>query len=162
MGIGCCAWNGNKGVMISMSAAEHSGHQMFWLRLYFKKRGSQSYRVSYDMIGRQNGNLMILAVSGSDVDEYYVYTTIDPTNTDYVEVKFNYRFDSNHPQLPSQAVIFISNIRLKILEDSEPYSEYRYKPAGDRDIIPEVYNPQPSISKSITMPISLPAWQITP
>ena len=155
IGRGCCAWNGDKGVMISMSGAEHSGNQLFWLRFYFKKRGSQIYRVSYDMIGRQNGYLLQLAVSGSDVDEYYVYTTIDPTNTDYVEVKFNYRFDSNHPQLPSQAVIFISNIRLKILEDSEPYSEYRYKPAGDSDIIPEVYNPQPAISKSITMPISL-------
>ena len=154
-GKGCCAWNGKEGVMISLGTTTHSGDQLFWLRFYFKKHGTQSYRVEYDMVGRQNGYLLQLAASGSDIDTYYVYTQIDPTNTDYVEVKFYYHFDGDHPQLSPHPVIFISNIRLYVMQDNKPYAEYRYKPAGDSDIIPDVHNPQPAISKSITMPISL-------
>ena len=157
LGRGCCAWNGKKGVMNSISgeSSPSGNRELFWLRFYFKKRGSQSYRVTYNMEGRKNGYLLQLAVSGSDVDSFYVRNSVDASNPEYVDVTFYYRWGGNYPALPSQAVIFITNIRLEVLEDAEPYAEYRYKPAGDSDIIPEVYNPQPAITNSVSMPISL-------
>lgn len=157
LGRGCCAWNGKVGVMNSISgeSSQSGNRELFWLRFYFKKRGGQSYRVTYDMEGRKNGYLLQLAVSGSDVDSFYVRNTVDPTNPEYVDVTFYYRWGGNYPALPSQAIIFITNIRLEVLEDAEPYAEYRYKPTGDSDIIPEVYDPQPAITRSVNMPISL-------
>ena len=153
-GNGIVAWNGREGIMCG-KCSYNSPHQLFWIRFYFKRRGSQSYRVSYDMQGRQNGYLLQLAASGSDIDEHYIYTSIDSSNTDYVQVNFYYRHSTTYPQLPSDAVIFITNIKLEILQDNEPYAEYRYKPATDSDIVPERYNPQPAISSSVDMPISL-------
>ena len=156
-GNGICAWNGKRGVMCSIGGeSSGSGSRfLFYVRFYFKKRSAQSYRVTFDMIGRKNGYLLQLAVSGGDVDDYYIYNTLDFSNDDYVEVTFRYRWDGGHPSLPSQAVVFITNIRLEILQDSEPYAEYRYKPATDSDILPDVYNPQPAVSMSVDMPISM-------
>lgn len=151
---GCCAWNGKVGVMMSMGLYP-SGHEMFWIRFYFKKRVNQRYRLTYNMIGRQSGNLLQLDFSGSDVDQSYIYYTIDASNDDYVKVRFCYQWGSGHPQLTSKAVIFISDIKLEVFEDGEPYAEYRYKPASDSEIIPETYNPQPAVSSSVNMPISL-------
>ena len=153
-GNGCCAWNGKRGVMISL-ASYNSGHELFTVKFYFKKRSSQSFKLSYDMTGRQNGYLRQLAFSGGDIDSYYIYTYVDATNADYVMARFSYRWGGNYPQLPRQATIFISNIKLDVFEDGEPYAEYRYLPASDSDIIPEVYNPQPAVSMSVDMPISL-------
>lgn len=156
IGKGICAWNGKEGVMISMSGTESSYNEIFWVRFYMKRRGRQIYRVKYNMIGRKNGYLLQLANSGSDIDEYYIYAIITPYDDDYVKVTFYYRFDGDqHPRLQSQAVIFISDIELEVEEDGEPYTKYRYIPTDDKDIIPEQYNPQPAISSTVTMPISL-------
>ena len=38
------------------------------------------------------------------------------------------------------------------MEDGEPYTEYRYKPADKGDTIPATGNP--AISSTLTMPIS--------
>ena len=155
VGQGVVAWNGKEGIMCSLSGAYNNNHLLFYIRFYMKKRSGNVYRLSYDMVGRQNGYLLQLAASGGDVDQYYIRASVDPTPTDYIEVSFYYRFGGDYPRLQQYAVIFITNIRLEVLEDGEPYAEYRYKPATDSDIIPEQYNPQPAISSSITMPISL-------
>ena len=152
-GNGICAWNGKEGVMCSL-ASYNSGTILFWVRFYFKKRSSQSYKVTYNMTGRQNGYLRQLAFSGGDVDDYYAYTQIDPTNADYVQVSFYYRWNGDHPQLPRKAVMFFTNIHLEVYEDGEPYAEYRYTPATDSEVIP-AQTPQPPISNSVDMPISL-------
>ncbi len=154
VGQGCVAWNGKEGIMCA-GVSYNSPHQLFWVRFYFKKRGTQSYRISYNMIGRQNGYLLQLAASGSDIDPYYIYCSLEISHTDYVQATFYYRHSTTYPQLPSTAVMFITDIKLEILQDDEPYAEYRYKPATDSDIVPATYNPQPAISASVDMPISL-------
>lgn len=164
IGQGCCAWNGKEGIMISLSGSYNSGHELFRLRFYIQKRTGQKYGFSYDMIGKKNGALGGLAMYESDVDDYYIYKTIDTSNNDYIEVTFKYRWDTgDHPQLPAQTLIFISNIKLSIFEDGKPYAEYRYMPVTDSDVVgPDGFvadlqtgTMNPAISSSITMPISL-------
>lgn len=150
----CCAWNGEEGIMASIGSSYASGRELFWVRCYVRKRPNTSYSFSYNMKGVKNGALLALANYESDVDEYYITTDLDVTSDDYVQISFKYRFDNgDHPQLPNQALIFITDMTLHIYEDNEPYAEYRYAPTDDKDIIPSTGNP--SISSSLTMPMSL-------
>lgn len=149
----CCAWNGEEGIMASIGSSYQSGRELFWVRCYVRDRPNISFAFSYDMKGAKNGALGALAQYESDVDEFYITTDIDATHDDYVQISFKYRFDSgDHPQLPNQALIFITNMTLHVYEDNEPYAEYRYAPTGDSDIIPSTGNP--AISSSLTMPMS--------
>ena len=116
------------------------------------------------MKGMQSGSLGQLANLTSDIDEQYIYTSISNTDDYYVQVSFYYRWNSNNlPQLPIHALIFISDINLEVYEDNLPYTEYRFKPTGDSDVIgPDgdvnsihSGNVNPAISSSITMPISM-------
>lgn len=155
VGHGCCAWNGMEGIMISIGTYS-TNFELFKLRFYLKRRSGQGYYVSYDMKGIKNGALGGLAFNESDIDKYYIKYEIDTTNDDYIEVSFKYRWGGNtYPQLPMYALIFIHNIELKVYEDNIPYSDYIYKPAKESDILPEDYDPQPAVSSSIDMPISL-------
>lgn len=162
-GRGVVAWNGKVGVMLSMVSWQ-SGTELFKVRFYMRRRSNQSYNITYQMKGIQSGSLGQLANSPSDIDEQYIYTTISTANDYYVQVSFWYRWGgSNLPQLPTQALIFISDINIEVYEDNLPYSEYRYKPAGDSDIIGpdgdtgtlQSGDVNPAVSSSITMPISL-------
>lgn len=162
-GRGVVAWNGKIGIMLSM-ASWPSGQEMFRLRFYMRRRSSQHYKVTYQMKGMQSGSLGQLANLTSDIDEQYIYTSISNTDDYYVQVSFYYRWNSiNLPQLPIHALIFISDINLEVYEDNLPYSEYRFKPTGDSDVIgPDgdvnsihSGNVNPAISSSITMPISM-------
>lgn len=164
IGQGVCAWNGNIGVMISLSGSYPSNKSLFSVRFYIKKRSGQLYNVSYNMIGNSGGFLRALAIYSSNVDSYYITTSVNSSNDDYVEVSFKYRFGGSHERLPAHALIFISNIVLHVYEDGEPYADYRYKPADSGDIISpdgdtsvEGYTGElnPAISSSVTMPISL-------
>jgi hypothetical protein len=75
-----------------------------------------------------------------------------------VDVTFKYRWGAvGFPtdQLPQQTLIFIHDIKLEIKEDEEPYADCIYRPAKDSDILPDTYNPQPAVSSSVDMPISM-------
>lgn len=150
--VGCCAWNGKVGVMISFSSWS-TNTNLFWVRFYIKKRAGQYFGVTYDMIGKQSGSIGQLANQQSDVDDYYITTSVTSTD-DYVQVQFSYRWsDPSYPQLPTYALVFISNIKLEVWENGLPYAQYRYMPASDADVIPSTG--RPAISSSLTMPISL-------
>ena len=149
----CCAWNGEEGIMVSISGSYQTDSELFWVRFYIRKRTNQSFAFSYDMKGRKNGGIGGLAVYDSDVDDYYITYSIDFSHDNYVQVTFKYRYGGDYPQLPAQALIFINNMQLHVYEDNEPYSEYRYALTEDSDIIPN--NNNPAISSSVTMPISL-------
>lgn len=149
-GHGCVAWNGNEGIMISMNSWS-SGYRIFYVRFYIKRMAGQAYNVTYKMRGQTNGFLASLAEQ-NDVDDRYIYTTIDTSHDDYVEVAFNYRFNpSSYPQLANNTLIFITDIKLDVCDNGEPYSKYRYMQAKDSDFIPD----ESAVSSSVTMPISL-------
>lgn len=159
-----CAWNGSEGIMISLGGSYPSGHELFRIRFYIRRRSGQYYGFSYDMKGKKHGGLGGLSMNESDVDEHYIYASFDLSNSDYIEVVFKYRWINNElPQLPAQTLIFISNIKLTIFENKVPYTEYRFTPKSDVDIVgPDGFvadihsgETNPSISSSITMPISL-------
>lgn len=156
IGTHCVAWNGNTGVMISIGSYE-SGRTLFWVRFYMQRRSGQMFSLSYEMKLRKDGAIGGLNYNPDDDTDYYITTEIDTSNNDYVQVYFKYRWSnaegSQYPQLDSQALIFIHDIKLEVLEDGEPYAEYRYKPASDSDVIPTTGNP--AISSDITMPISM-------
>jgi hypothetical protein len=83
----------------------------------------------------------------------YFRITINSTNTDYVEIKFNYYFNSSMQQLNTNYIVLIHNINLEVFEDGEPYAEYRYKPASESDYIRA--NSDAAVSASVNMPMSL-------
>lgn len=158
VGNGICAWNGEVGVLVSFAQTAQNG-LLFYMKFYMKKLPGQSYKASFDVKGCHNGYLWKLA-NDPDIsdDDGYVYTTIDFSHDDYIEVNFRYRYTTEHPNLESQALLFITNIRLNVYEDGEPYSQYRYTPTGDSDYIPEVTSPYdiyPAVSTNVDMPISM-------
>ena len=164
IGQGVCAWNGKIGMMISLSGSYPSNTELFKIRFYIKKHSGQRYNVSYNMIGNSGGFLRALAIYSSNVDSYYITTSVNSSNDDYVEVSFKYRFGGSYERLSDHALIFISNIELNVYEDGEPYADYRYKPADKGDIISPDGDTSasgyqgdlnPAISNSVTMPISL-------
>lgn len=155
IGQGCVAWYGHEGFMCSLGAYQ-TDHTLFWIRFYMRKRSGQKFSSSYDILGRQDGYIGGLA-QNSDIDDYYIYTELDTSNSYYVQLTFKYRYNnasgSQYPQLPTQALIFIYNVQLIVCENSEPYSEYRYMPGTDSDFIPN--SPTTAVSSTIEMPISL-------
>ena len=155
VGKGCCAWNGHEGVMISM-ASYSSGVTLFYVRVYLVKRQGRKYGFSYKMMGRKDGYISGLSEDG--IESYYVYTEYDNTHENYIQINFKYRYGGQFAQLPLQSLIFIYDMEFKVFEDAEPYSDYRYAPASDSDIIAPAgtdTNITPAISSSVTMPISL-------
>ena len=142
------AWNGQEGIMVSLNTPG-STHDLFKVRFYYRKRGSNYYRVAFDMIGRADGALGGLALN-PDVDKGYLTTSLNLMNTEYVEATFSYVVNSSHPALNYHTLFFISNIKLIVYEDALPYSSYRYLPVGDSDKIPG----NTEISSDIDMPIS--------
>ena len=153
IGTHCVAWNGYTGAMISIGSYA-SGTDLFWVRFYLRKRSTDKYSFSYDLMGRRDGALGGLAQD--DSMDYYITTSFDSSHDDYIQITFKYRYgasDSQYPQLPSQALLFIHNIQLEVLPDSKPYADYRYKPASNSDTLPDTGNP--AISSNIEMPISL-------
>ena len=79
--------------------------------------------------------------------------SIDTTNADYVEIDFNYYVTESVTRLDYNYLVLITNIKLEVFEDHEPYSEYKYAPATESDFIRVVSNAP--ISASVTMPLSL-------
>ena len=156
VGTHCVAWDGQTGIMVSLGSYE-SGRELFWVRFYLRKRSNQKFSLSYNMKLRNDGSLGGLSLNPDNNTDYYITTAIDYSHDNYVQVAFKYRWSnvqgSQYPQLNSQALIFISNIRLEVCEQGVPYAEYLYKPASDSDVIPSTGNP--SISSEINMPISL-------
>ena len=151
VGIGCVAWNGKEGFLCSM-ASYPSGSTLFYIRFYLKRRSGMKFGFKYDVIGRRDGQLGGLAYN-PDIDDFYIYTSFDASNQNYVQVTFKYRYNGDYPQLPTNALLFIHNIQLEVFEDGVPYSEYIYTPTKDSDTIPATGNP--SISSEVEMPISL-------
>lgn len=146
------AWNGNIGVLCSLSSSYSSGHTLFTIKHYEKKRTGRSWGVTYSGMSSQ------YSIGALEDDELifqgYINTSI-VIYDDYVEVTFSYHYGGNdHPQLPSNYLIFIHNIRLEMYEDNEPYADYRYTPANDADLLPSSSS-HPVASASVTMPISL-------
>ena len=146
------AWNGNIGVLCSLSSSYSSGHTLFTIKHYEKKRTGRSWGVTYSGMSSQYS-------IGALEDDELIYQGYINTSTviydDYVEVTFSYHYGGNdHPQLPSNYLIFIHNIRLEMYEDNEPYADYRYIPANDADLLPSSSS-HPVASASVTMPISL-------
>lgn len=153
IGTHCVAWNGQDGFLTSIGSYE-SGRMLFYVRFYLRKRSGQKFSLSYDLKVRRDGMLGGLNSHPEDDVDYYINTSIDTTTySDSVKVTFSYRYGGQYAQLPSQALIFISNINLEVCEQGLPYEKYLYKPAGDSDVIPASGNP--AISSNITMPISL-------
>ena len=153
IGTHAVAWNGKEGVMISMGSYQ-SGTTLFYVRFYFRRRSGMKYSLSYDILVRSDGALGGLAARPDQGNDSYIITQVDDnvSHMDYVQVNFKYYYLSN--PLPTQALVFIHNIKLEICEQGVPYEEYLYKPASDSDFIPNTGNP-PVVSSSITMPISM-------
>lgn len=156
VGTHCVAWNGQEGFLISIGSYE-SGRELFYVRFYLRKRSGQKFSLSYDMKVRKDGALGGLHYRPDEDVDYYISTAMDSSHDNYVQVTFKYQWSnaegSQYPQLSSQALIFISNIKLEVCEQGVPYEKYIYKPASDSDVIPSTGNP--AITSSITMPISL-------
>ena len=150
-GVGIVAWNGNEGMMIAHDWLHNSGHTFFTLRFYTRRRSGQSWKVSYDLMSAADGVLSKL--KNDDELKSYFRMTIDSTNTDYVEIKFNYYFNSSMQQLNTNYIVLIHNIHLEVFEDGEPYAEYRYKPTSESDYIRA--NSDATVSASVNMPMSL-------
>ena len=154
-GVQCVAYKDMDGVLISLVDTSVTTVDKFALRFYMKKRPGQKYAITYKIMGSTDGLLNHLSDNG--IDEYYITTDIDATNNDYILVTFKYRYDANHPALPSYSLIFIHEINLSILEDGEPYARCRYKPVTDSDLIVPAgtaANITPKVTSNITMPIS--------
>jgi hypothetical protein len=143
------AWHGNNGIMISMSGSYPDGHELFWIRFYNRKLLNTGYSFRYDTMYRADGILSGLA---EDEEIKKNLTTVYSSTDDYIQFTFKYHYGGDIPQLPAQSLIFIYNIELVLMEDGEPYTEYRYKPADKGDTIPATGNP--AISSTLTMPIS--------
>ena len=142
------AWNGQEGIMVSLNSPG-SSHELFKVRFYFRRRGGNSYRISFNMIGRADGAIGGLAYN-PNVDSGYVRASLDVSNQEYVEATFTYTVDGNHPALNYHTLFFINNIKLDVFEDGIAYKDYRYMPASDPDKLPG----NTKISSDITMPIS--------
>ena len=159
IGTHAVAWNGKRGVMISIGQYQ-AGTSLFYLRFYMRKRTGQKYSLSYDLIAKRGATATLGALNSSPDDnmDQYITTSISSSAADYVQVSFNYWWSSaegsQYPQLPSHSLFFIYNIKLVVCEQGVPYEEYLYKPASDSDFIPDSPNP-PVVSSEITMPISL-------
>lgn len=151
IGQGCVAWNGREGILISISGAYQDGHELFWVRYYMRKRTGQKYSLSYDAMYRDDG--YIGGLKSDDEIKNNITTAVAITDY-YVQITFKYHYGGTSiPQLPAQALIFIYNITLDVMEDSLPYAKYRYPITQDKDTIPATGNP--AISSSVEMPISL-------
>lgn len=150
------AWDGREGFLLSMGSYNDE-KTLFYVRFYLNKRANQSYGVNYDILLRQDGSIGGLH-SGPDTDpnhKEYIKTFIDASNPDYVQVNFIYNWGGTTlPQLQSQALILIYNIKLSVVENNVPYERYRYLPSDDKDYLPDTDNP-PVVSSSLSMPISL-------
>ena len=160
------AWNGMKGVMISVSGSYQSDISLFWIRFYLRKRSGQKFSLSYDIRVRKDGAIGGLAQHPDEDLEYYIYNELDYSHDHYIQATFKYRYgaqSSMYPALTANALIFISNIKLEICEQGIPYEEYRYKPPTDSDTISpdgdvdtlQSGNVNPAISREISMPISM-------
>lgn len=154
-------WNGKIGVMMSMSSSYQSGLHMFYVRFYMRRRPGQKYSLSFDMIENEGPCTLGALNTSPDNDDYYITGSLDTSHNDYIQANFSYKYqgaDSDHPQLAAHALIFIYNIKLEVCENGVPYEELRYKPSSVNDVIGPsgtASNVTPSISSSITMPISL-------
>lgn len=149
------AWDEKEGFLVSIGSYP-SNHDLFYVRFYLKRRSNQAYGISYDLLVRSDGILSGLHYRPDQDKDYYIRADVDASfdHPNYVQVNFVYQWGGDYPQLPSQALLFIHDIKLEVYEDSEPFSEYRYKPVEKKDIIPNSSNP-PIVSSTITMPISL-------
>jgi hypothetical protein len=166
VGRGICAYNGKEGIMVSFGTATGTwgdNSTLFRVRFYIKIRPNQTYGASFDMKGTKSGYLYNLGNNPDDdkVDKEYIECSItsnSQNDNNYVDVTFKYRWGAvGFPtdQLPQQTLIFIHDIKLEIKEDEEPYADCIYRPAKDSDILPDTYNPQPAVSSSVDMPISM-------
>lgn len=153
IGVGCVAWNGNEGVLISFGSWSEN-HTMFKIRWYRRRVTNLSWKVTFDVMTADYliGNL-------KDDDEFAVkhISTTTTIYDNYVEVSFNYIYNNtDRPALHSNYLALIHNIKFNPVENNEPYAEYFNIPSEDSDFIPEQgLNHNTVVSSSVTMPISL-------
>lgn len=145
------AWNGYEGILIAHNWLHNNGFTFFTLRFYTKRRSGQYWKVSYDLLSASDGVLSKL--TKDDALKEHFRMSIDTTNDDYVEIDFNYFVTGSVTRLDSNYLVLITNIKLEVFEDHEPYAEYKYAPATESDFIRVVSNAP--ISASVTMPLSL-------
>jgi hypothetical protein len=153
-GVGCVAWNGNEGLLISIGSNWANNRKLFTLRFYTKTLGRLTYNVKYDIMTSPNGHLYEL----ESVDELRNVTANEYTIQDnYVSIIFRYRYGGSFPSaLADKYLVFIHNVRLELDDNGEPYAEYQITPSSSSDYIPEPSGSDiPVISSSITMPLSL-------
>ena len=79
IGVGCVAWNGNNGIMISMSGAYPDGHELFWIRFYNRKLLNTGYSFRYDTMYRADGILSGLKTKRSRKNLTTVYLRLTTT-----------------------------------------------------------------------------------
>ena len=149
---GIVAWNGHVGILFSTGIQDE---QICAIRQYVRKINNVSYGVKYDIL---TSNYSIGALKEPDEPETFkaVHITTSITQTDdYVNVIFTYHTGST--PLQSQYLIFIENIEFTRYVNSEPYANYREKPASASDVIDPTgsLDGNPAISSSVTMPVSM-------
>lgn len=153
-GVACVAWNGDEGLLISIGSNWADNKKLFGLRFYARTFGRLNYNIKYDIMTSPNGRLSAL----ESVDELRNITANEfSTQENYFGVVFRYRKGGAFPAaLAEKYLIFIHNIRFEMVDDGEPYAEYKITPASSSDYIPEPSGSEtPVVSSSITMPLSL-------
>lgn len=167
VGESCVAWNGHIGILVSVSASYESGRPLFRLRYYDRRLSGKRWSLRFKGMSSYNGpglsNTSLAALHDDDKVASYYVQAVTSLSEDYVEIAFSYHYagdDSDYPKLPDRTLMFIEDIVLELIEHNEPYAQYRYLPAGDKDIISingdvTTDGNYPPISSSITMPISM-------
>ena len=143
----CVAWNGYKGILVSVAGTEREEYEMFWIRLYRKKVNQQSWNMNYEGMVSQK---YISALKSDDtVMNEHVRVSIDKTNSNYITARFYYK--RGFEALPTGYLLYFTSIDFEMTENNVPYGEYQTMPADKPDIIPTGSVP----SSTVTMPISL-------